>query len=375
MMGVLVQGHCDPRFEKVQATLQASLDSGADLGASVAVTFKDELVVDLYGGHLDEDKTQPWQADTIVNVYSTTKTMSFLCMLILADRKALDFDENVAAYWPEFAANGKETVKVWHLMNHAAGLSGMDTPVSSEDMYDWEKITSLLAAQAPWWEPGSATGYHALTQGYLLGEVLRRITGQTMGTFFKKEVADKLGVDFHIGVPDEALPRIGHLLPPPVSTLGANSPNNSVAARTFANPAGDARDSWTLGWKQAEIPAANGHGNARSVAKIHAVLANLGESQGVRLLSEETARSVVQPRISGNDLALGMPLSYSLGFGMPPGSKRKLCYWGGWGGSTAIIDQEQNFSISYVMNKMHPGLMGDERGIAISQAVFTSLVS
>ena len=190
-MGVLVQGHCDPRFEKVQATLQASLDSGADLGASVAVTYKDELVVDLYGGHLDEDKTQPWQADTIVNVYSTTKTMAFLCMLILADRRALDFDENVATYWPEFAANGKETVKVWHLMNHAAGLSGMDTPVSSEDMYDWEKITTLLAAQAPWWEPGSATGYHALTQGYLLGEVLRRITGQTMGTFFKQEALEQ----------------------------------------------------------------------------------------------------------------------------------------------------------------------------------------
>ena len=372
-MSVLVQGHCDPRFEKVRATLQANLNSGADVGASVAVTYKDELVVDLFGGHLDEDKTQPWQEDTIVNVYSTTKTMSFLCMLMLADRKLLNFDENVATYWPEFAANGKEQVKVWHLMNHAAGLSGMDVAVSSEDMYDWEKITSLLAAQAPWWEPGSAMGYHALTQGYLLGEVLRRITGQTMGAFFKQEVADKLGVDFHIGVPDEALPRIGHLIPPPNRRLGKDTAGDSIAGRTYTNPAGDARDSWTLGWKKAEIPAANGHGNARSVAKIHAVLANLGESQGVRLLSEETARSVMVPRISGHDQVVDVPMAYGLGFGMPPGSKRNLCFWGGWGGSTAIIDQDQNFSTSYVMNKMHAGLMGDERGISISQAVFTSL--
>lgn len=373
MMSVIVQGHCDPQFEKVKATLQANLDSGADVGASVAVTYKDELVVDLFGGYLNEEKTQPWQEDTLVNVYSTTKTMSFLCMLMLADRKLLDFDENVATYWPEFAANGKEQVKVWHLMNHAAGLSGMDVTVTSEDMYDWEKITSLLAAQAPWWTPGSAMGYHALTQGYLLGEVLRRITGQTMGAFFKEEVADKLGVDFHIGVPDDALPRIGHLIPPPNRRLGKDTAGDSIAGRTYSNPAGDARDSWTLGWKKAEIPAANGHGNARSVAKIHAVLANLGESQGVRLLSEQTARSVMMPRISGHDQVVDVPMTYGLGFGMPPGSKRNLCFWGGWGGSTAIIDQDQNFSISYVMNKMHAGLMGDERGISISQAVFTSL--
>ena len=373
MMSVIVQGHCDPQFEKVKTTLQANLDSGADVGASVAVTYKDELVVDLFGGYLNEEKTQPWQEDTLVNVYSTTKTMSFLCMLMLADRKLLDFDENVATYWPEFAANGKEQVKVWHLMNHAAGLSGMDVTVTSEDMYDWEKITSLLAAQAPWWTPGSAMGYHALTQGYLLGEVLRRITGQTMGAFFKEEVADKLGVDFHIGVPDDALPRIGHLIPPPNRRLGKDTAGDSIAGRTYSNPAGDARDSWTLGWKKAEIPAANGHGNARSVAKIHAVLANLGESQGVRLLSEQTARSVMMPRISGHDQVVDVPMTYGLGFGMPPGSKRNLCFWGGWGGSTAIIDQDQNFSISYVMNKMHAGLMGDERGISISQAVFTSL--
>jgi CubicO group peptidase (beta-lactamase class C family) len=372
-METFIEGYCDPKFAAVKEALQSNLDHGLDVGACVTVTHKDEVVVDLYGGYLDESKSQKWQKDTIINVYSTTKTMSFLCMLMLADRQELNFDANVASYWPEFAANGKEEVKVWHLMNHAAGLSGMDVPVTSQDMYDWDKITSLLAAQKPWWEPGTAPGYHALTQGYLLGEVLRRITGQTMGQFFKHEIAERLDVDFHIGVPDAALPRITRLIPPPGSALGSNAPTNDIATRTYANPAADAKDSWTLDWQKAEIPAANGHGNARSVAKIHAVLANYGESQGNRLLSEETARSIMRSRITGYDQVLGQPICYGLGFAMVPGSQRNLCYWGGWGGSTAIVDQDQNVSISYVMNKMHAGLMGDERGISISHAVFKSM--
>ena len=143
------------------------------------------MVVDLWGGHIDESASAPWQQDTLVNVYSTTKTMSFLCALVLADRGQLDFDRNVADYWPEFVQNGKAEVKVWHLMNHAAGLSGMDEVMSATEMYDWDKMVSMLAAQAPWWAPGSASGYHAITQGYLIGEVVRRITGKSLGTFFR----------------------------------------------------------------------------------------------------------------------------------------------------------------------------------------------
>lgn len=373
-----VQGHCDERFSRVKMALEKNLQSGADVGACVAVTYKDQVVVDLYGGYADAAKTQPWQEDTLINVYSTTKTMSFLCMLLLADRGELDFDANVAHYWPEFAANGKENVKVWHLMNHAAGLSGLDEPTAYDDYLDWEKMTTLLAAQKPWWEPGTALAYHAMTQGYLLGEVLRRITGQTMGTFFADEIASKLGADFYIGVPDEVLPRVAHVIPPPNSRLGANAltdPNPSIAVRSYSSPRVSAEESWTLGWKKAEIPAANGHGNARAVAKIHAVLANFGESNGVRLLSEATARSVMTPRISGKDMTLRMNVRYSLGFGLIPSEKatRRLCYWGGWGGSTAIIDQDHQASISYVMNKMYNGLTGDVRGLSISQAVFASL--
>ena len=171
------------------------------------------MVVDLWGGHLDEARTQSWQQDTIVNVYSSTKTMSFLCALLLADRGQLDFDRNVSDYWPEFAQNGKQSVKVWHFMNHAAGLSGMDDHMTPEDMYDWNKMVTLLAAQAPWWEPGSASGYHALTQGYLIGELVRRITGKSLGTYFQEEIATPLDADFYIGVPESEFSRIGLLIP------------------------------------------------------------------------------------------------------------------------------------------------------------------
>ena len=370
-----VHGFCDERFNGVKEVFSNNLDSGADLGASCAVSFKGELVVDLWGGYLDEAKTQPWQEDTIINVYSTTKTMSFLCALLLADRGELDFDANVAEYWPEFAANGKENVKVWHFMDHAAGLSGIDEPMTAQDLYDWDKVCTALAAQTPWWEPGTATGYHAMTQGFLIGELVRRITGKTLGTFFHDEVTSKLGADFYIGVPESEFPRIADLIPPANSSLSGGSEAKSIAARTFANPSTDALESRTKAWRKAELPAANGHGNARAVAQIHEILANFGVAQGQRFLSEETARSIMQSRISGKDLVLRVPMNFGLGFGLivEPARERNLCFWGGWGGSSAIIDQDNQLSISYVMNRMSPTLTGDERGLGINQATFKAV--
>ena len=359
-----VHGFCDERFNAVKEVFTNNLASGADLGASCAVSYQGEMVVDLWGGYLDEQKTRPWQENTIINVYSTTKTMSFLCALLLADRGELDFDANVADYWPEFAANGKDNVKVWHIMDHAAGLSGIEEPMSTADLYNWDKVCAALAAQAPWWEPGTATGYHAMTQGFLIGEVVRRITGKTLGAFFREEVTSKLGADFYIGVPESEFSRIADLIPPPTTSLGSDSQAKSIAARTFANPSIDARESTTAAWRKAELPAGNGHGNARSVAQIHEILANFGVAQGQRFLSEETARSLMQSRISGTDLVMRAPMSFGLGFGLivNPTRERNLCFWGGWGGSTAIIDQDNQLSISYVMNRMSPTLTGDERG-------------
>ncbi len=374
-----IHGKCDEQFTAVRDALCANLESGADLGASVAVTVDGEMVVDIWGGYLDEDKQQPWQENTIVNVYSTTKTMSFLCALILADRGLLDFDAPVARYWPEFSRNGKENVLVWHLMDHAAGLSGLDVPATGSDLYDWDKITGLLAAQKPWWEPGTATAYHALTQGYLIGEVVRRISGTSIGTFFRTEIADRLDADFFIGVPDSEFPRIGNLIPPSEDTaLQGEGDPNSIAVRTFRSPSAKAVTSRTAEWRRAEIPAANGHGNARSVAKIHANLACKGTANGVTLFSEATAESVMIERISGMDMALNTPMRFGLGFGLnsletPISPNPNVCFWGGWGGSVIIIDQDARMTIAYMMNKMHQGLTGDLRSASLILGAYASL--
>src|SRR5664280_3004763 len=201
----VIQGTWDKKYEGVVTTLAKSLDDGGDVGASVAVMVDGEPVVDIWGGFVDEAKTTPWEEDTIINVWSTTKTMTFLCALMLADRGELDFHAPVATYWPEFAAGGKEAVEVRHLMAHTAGLPGWSEPMQPEDLADWDKCTGLLAAQEPWWEPGTASGYHAVTQGYLIGEVVRRITGVSIGTWFADEVAGPLGADFFIGLPASCL--------------------------------------------------------------------------------------------------------------------------------------------------------------------------
>jgi len=189
----LVEGTTTSKFEGLRQHLETSIINGDDIGASVAVFHQGELVCDLWGGYADEARTIPWERDTLVNVWSTTKTMTFLVALMLSDRGELDFDERVSTYWPEFAANGKEGIEVNHLMNHTAGLSGWSDAITPEDLADWDLCVQDLASQAPWWEDRSVSGYHALTQGYLIGEVVRRITGTTIGQFFKSEVADVLG--------------------------------------------------------------------------------------------------------------------------------------------------------------------------------------
>ncbi len=253
----------------------------------MAVLLDGQPVVDVWGGFVDEAHSAPWREDTLTNVWSTTKTMTFLCALMLADRGELDFYAPVAEYWPEFAAAGKEQVQVRHLMGHTAGLAGWTEPLQPEQLADWDRCTSLLAAQEPWWEPGTASGYHAVTQGYLIGEVVRRITGETIGSWFAREVAAPLGADFHIGLP-ESEDRSG-LLGDPASAGGHGRvlKPSRIAIRTMTNPPLDAtypRHAW---WRRAEIPAANGHGNARSVALVQSVIAGGGEARGVRLLSEK----------------------------------------------------------------------------------------
>jgi CubicO group peptidase (beta-lactamase class C family) len=362
-----LDGTCEARFDGVRKALSASLDSGGDVGASVAVYLHGEPVVDIWGGYVDEAKSAPWERDTLTNVWSTTKTMTFLCALMLADRKQLDFQAPVATYWPEFAEGGKEGVLVRHIMGHTAGLSGWERPIAPEQLADWELCTAALAAQTPWWEPGTASGYHALTQGYLIGEVVRRITGESIGAWFAREVAKPLDGDFFIGLPESEDSRVSNVIPPPPLDLeGMEIPE--ITAKTFMNPPLDATMATQAWWRRAEIPAANGQGNARSVAAIQSVIAGKGEARGVRLLSAAGTDPIFETQADGTDLVLGVPTRFGMGYGlsnaeMPIGPRS--CYWGGYGGSIIVLDQEAELAVCYVMNRMEAGVVGDPRGATI----------
>ena len=373
----LVQGTTTAKFDGLRDQLETSLASGDDVGASIAVIHHGEVVCDLWGGYRDEAMTAPWERDTLVNVWSTTKTMTFLVALMLYDRGELDVDEKVSKYWPEFASNGKGEIEVRHLMNHSAGLSGFSDEIQSEDLADWDRCVQDLADQAPWWEDRSLTGYHALTQGYLIGEVVRRVTGTTIGQFFKSEVADVLGADFYIGLPESEEPRVSLVIPP--STLEPlPSDQSSIGYRTLNSPRIDAAISHHRWWRAAEIPAANGHGNAKSVATVQQIIANNGHADGHRFFSENTGDKVFQVHTSSMDQVLDLNVNFGLGYGLassdvPLGPR--ACYWGGYGGSVIIMDQDIALTVAYMMNKMQFGLVGDTRGPAFAFAAALAAVS
>lgn len=372
-----VHGFTHDRFDDVRKVFEGNLASGADVGASFCATKDGEVIVDLWGGHADAERTRPWERDTIVNVYSTTKTMCALTALLVADRGELDFKAPVAKYWPEFAANGKQDVTVAQLMSHSSGLSGWKEPITGDDLYDWEKATSLLAAQAPFWEPGTAPGYHALTQGYLVGEVIRRITGKTVGTVFREEIAEPLGADFHIGLPASEDHRVADLIPPPPGTAIGAGQQSEIQRNMTSNPGVDVLATRTRAWRGAEIPAAGGTGNARSVALVHTILANGGEARGKRFMSEAGVRKALELQVEGQDLVLGVPARFGLGFGLGGGAvpmpSPNAMYWGGYGGSVIIIDMDTRMTYAYAMNKMAGTTVGDMRAFSLLGALWGAM--
>jgi CubicO group peptidase (beta-lactamase class C family) len=370
-----IEGEFDERFSGVAEALSKNLDKGLDIGASVAVVIDGKPVVDIWGGHKDPERTKPWERDTIVNVFSTTKTMTALCALVLADRGELDLHAPVVRYWPEFGQEGKERIEVRHLLGHTAGLSGWSERLVLEDLADWERCTSLLAAQSPWWEPGTASGYHAVTQGYLVGEVVRRITGQSLGTFFREAVAGPLGADFHIGLPSDADARVAPLIPPPpadVRSIGLPE----LGLRSLGNPPITGETTALDWWRRAEIPAANGHGNARSVAAVQSIVACGGDVAGNKIISREAVDAIFEEQSNGRDLVLGVPLRFGMGYGlasetMPMGPRS--CAWGGYGGSLVLNDLDARVTVAYVMNRMEPGILSDARGGSIIMAAVLAL--
>ncbi len=363
-MDTAIAGTCSDDFAAVREGFAKNFDAG-DIGASCAVTVGGELVVDLWGGYRDLDRHTPWQRDTIVNVWSTTKMTAALCVLMLHDRGRLSVDEPMATYWPEFGVNGKAEVLVRHVLGHTAGLPAFDEFVDDQVVFDWDECCSRLAAQKPRWTPGDGSGYHAETQGWLLGELVRRLDGRTIGQFFHDEVATPLGVDFHIGVPDEHVHRIADLAVLDAVPFSSGDDANSAAAdrrslrsMVVAN---------TAAWRRAEMPASGGHGNARSVALAMAPLANGGSAAGTRLVSPETIERIFDVQSDGVDRVLGRHFKLGIGYGLnspgaPVVANDRSLWWAGWGGSMCVVDLENNMTVSYVMNRM----MGEDDFRAIN---------
>ena len=377
-----ISGTCGTKFGAVKDAFAANFAKNGDVGASAAVVMNGELVVDIWGGHQDVAKTKPWQRDTIINVFSTTKTMSCLALLVCVSRGLVDVDEPVEKYWPEFGANGKGNVLVRHLLSHTAGLPGWEKRLEGTDLYDWDYVTNLLAEQSTWWEPGWKSGYHGISQGNLVGEVVRRVDGRSVGKFFADEIAKPLGADFHIGTPAECDARVALVIPaPPLqygSGDGAKAPARDSIPYRAANPRLAAEQSWEIAWRRAEIPAAGGHGNARSVALAQAAVSHGGQLRGAKLLSKPTIDRIFDVQAAGRDLVLGIGVTFGVGYGLnsprnPISPNARVCYWGGWGGSLVVNDVDAGFTMAYVMNRMGEGTVGDDRAHTILRAIYQSL--
>jgi CubicO group peptidase (beta-lactamase class C family) len=371
-------GKCNERFSAVRTAFARNLDSGQDIGASFAICLDGELVVDLWGGYFDTTFSRLWERDTIVQLYSSTKTMLGLVALILADRGELDLNAPVAKYWPDFAAEGKGEIAVRQLLGHTSGLCGWADLMTLQDMYDWEKSTTLLARQAPFWKPGRVAGYHGNNQGHLVGEVVRRITGKLLGQFLADEVSAPLGVgaDYYISVPAEADRRVSPLIQGQPNDVTNGDP---YVNRALYNPHVTPQDTWTIAWRRAELGALNGHGNARGIATLQSILA-CGEANGVRLMSEAGRERVLEQQSDGVDLVMGLPcrwgMAYSLEsavfWGVP--STARIAWWGGNGGSMSFVDLDARMSIGFAQNRwMGGGPYNLDRSRHLIQAAYASL--
>ncbi|KAH8700968.1 beta-lactamase [Talaromyces proteolyticus] len=288
---------------------------------------------------------------------------------MLVDRGVLDLDAKVAEYWPEFAVKGKDKVTVRHILSHMSGVSGWDAPFEDKDMYDLEASTARLAAQAPWWEPGTSSGYHASNYGHLIGELVRRTTGKSIREFIDEEIARPLGADFQIGALESDSHRIAELIAPPPADIAAFSSldPNLPAVKTLLTPPPNALKANTLEWRLAQIAAVNGHTNARALARIFSAVALGGEIDGVRLLSQQTIDQIFDVQYEGVDLVLFCMLRWGVGYGLPHVDstpwipQEHVMFWPGWGGSILLVDVKKQMTIAYVMNKMGNGVLGSER--------------
>ncbi len=391
-----VQGWTAPGWDGVREAFAANFAAGREIGAAFSAYHRGEKVADLWGGVADRSTGRAWDEDTIVLVFSTTKGLTAMCAHHLADSGVLDIEAPVATYWPEFAAAGKRDVTVAQLLSHQAGLYDVDAELTLTDALAWKPVVDALASQAPHWAPGTQHGYHAVTYGWLVGEVVRRVSGRSLGAYFADEIAAPLGADAWIGLPESEEPRVALLVSmqevmTEQTTAAGGDPEQmralieqfmgpgTVLGRALAAPNGAfaEHDVWnTRAVRAAEIPAANGVADARSIARLYA--ATIGEVDGVRVVSSEQLERAITQRTTGpNTVLVGMDIQFGLGFMvrsslMTLGGPRSFGHFGA-GGSVGWADPDAELAMGYVMNKMDMGLAGDPRSSTLVDACYAAL--
>lgn len=378
-----IEGGAEPGYGGVWEAFATNFSDHGEVGAAFSLYVDGEKVVDVWGGTADVEEGRRWREDTIGLVFSVTKGATAACAHLLAERGQLDLDAPVATYWPEFAMAGKEAITVRQVLCHKAGLPALDRRIGTAEALGWEPVIRAIEVQEPMWTPGSAHGYHALTFGWLVGEIVRRITGRSLGRFFRKEIAEPLGLDLWIGLPKELQERCARLV-----TFGRPSdPQQAAAYDMFFGPTTLTGRALTLGgafegdvWNEprvraAEIPAANGVADARSVARLYASL--IGEVDGVRTLSRDQMELARAPQTTGPDRVLYAETTFGLGFMTtgpfsPYGGPHAFGHSGA-GGALGFADPDNGFGFGYVMNQMKGNLAGDPRTIGLTRAVYEAI--
>jgi CubicO group peptidase (beta-lactamase class C family) len=381
-MAIEIHGDSAPRFKRLREVFAEGFRERDEIGAALAVTIDGQSVVDLWAGHADPARTRPWQRDTIANLYSTTKGMTALCAHRLVEQGRLDLDAPVASYWPEFAQARKQAIPVRWLLDHRAALIAISAPLPPEALYDWDQVVEALAAQEPWWTPGEKHGYQPVTFGWLVGEVVRRVSGRSLGTFFRDEIARPLGLEMHIGLAESDLGRVADItalpMPPEMMEAMQEDPRAPLVL-AFINPMG-AGDHNDPRFRRAEVPAINGHGNARALARVYGALARGGEIDGVRVLGPEAIERASEEQVSGHDALLDFPTRFGLGFMLSQLDVPEMRFGGskafghpGAGGSIGFADPETRVGFGYVPNRLGEGMDLDPRAIALIEALYAEL--
>ena len=382
--GVEIHGAVARGFERVREVFAANFTRGDDyeeVGAALGVYLAGEPVVDLWAGHTDRARTKPWQRETLVNTYSTSKGVTAIACAALVEQGRLDYDDRVIEHWPEYGANGKESTTVAQLLSHQAGLTGFAEPTELNDLYDWNARCAVLARQKPFWEPGAKTSYHAMTWGFLAGELMRRASGgANAGQLIARNVAGPLRADAYMGLPETLEPRVAPIIAPRSSPdLSAlTQPPEALAA--LVNPQLQGEDCNSRAFRAAVLPAVNLQASAHGLARIYGALANGGELEGHRILKPETIRRLAQRQTSPGgrtDMLLGFTDNWAMGvcfnqFDML-GPLPQTFGHGGWGGSIGAANLEAQVGIGYVCNQMGAQLVGDPRATGLCSAIFACL--